>query len=145
MFTFVSYFGAGDTDMGSQSPMFFQFLVILFPYYFHSFIHPWSGGPVHIVIFDILDPAPRILGSYRHGPRPSPSRIWGCALHGYIWYRLVLEYCTFQRPWQPKNGMGTIHTNIFDVDGAHGMFLLPRTTKSVLNRISSEPGLLTIM
>ena len=55
-----------------------------------------------------------------------------------------LESRPFRRPWQQKNGMGTINTNIFDIDGAHGMFLLPRNTKSALNRISSEPGLLKI-
>merc|ERR1711965_757760 len=55
-----------------------------------------------------------------------------------------LESRRFRRTWQQKNGMGTINTNIFDIDGAHGMFLLPRNTKTALNRISSEPGLLKI-
>ena len=50
--------------------------------------------------------------------------------------------CT--RPGNRKNGMGAINTNISDTDGAHGMLTLPQNTKSALNRISSEPGLLKI-
>ena len=37
--------------------------------------------------------------------------------------------------------MDAININIFDSHGAHGMFLLPQNTKSALNRICSEPGL----
>ena len=38
--------------------------------------------------------------------------------------------------------MDAININIFDIHGAHGMFLLPKNTKSALNRICSEPELL---
>ena len=50
----------------------------------------------------------------------------------------------FSYPWQQKNGMGTINTHIFAIDGAHGILPLPKNTMSALNRICSEPGLLKI-
>ena len=52
IFIFLLHFGARDPDPGPKSHIFVIFLVILFSYYFHIFVYPWAGPPVHSAIFE---------------------------------------------------------------------------------------------
>ena len=44
----------------------------------------------------------------------------------------------------PPEKWGAINMHIIDIDGAHGILLLPQNTMAALNGISSETGLLKI-